>query len=77
VKGSCSVVVDDGVQRREVLLDKPNLGVYLPPLTWGIQYKYSSDAVLLVFASHYYEAGDYIRSYDDFLLAIKSAKTVS
>lgn len=77
VKGSCSVVVDDGVQRREVLLDKPNLGVYLPPLTWGIQYKYSSDAVLLVFASHYYEASDYIRSYDDFLSAIKSAKTVS
>lgn len=77
VKGSCSVVVDDGVQRREVLLDKPNLGVYLPPLTWGIQYKYSSDAVLLVFASHYYEAGDYIRSYDDFLSAIKSDKALS
>ena len=76
VKGSCSVVVDDGVQRREVLLDKPNSGVYLPPLTWGIQYKYSSDAVLLVFASHYYEAGDYIRNYDDFLSAIKSGKTL-
>ncbi len=72
VKGSCSVVVDDGALRREVLLDQPNLGVYLPPLTWGIQYKYSPDAVLLVFASHYYEASDYIRSYEDFLTAIKT-----
>lgn len=76
VKGSCSVVVDDGELRREVLLDEPNVGVYLPPLTWGIQYKYSSDAVLLVFASHYYEAGDYIRNYEEFLTAIKTAKAV-
>ena len=34
---------------------------------WGIQYKYSADAVLLVFASHYYDADDYIRDYDQFL----------
>lgn len=67
VKGSCAVVVDDIAQRCEVLLDSPDVGVYLPPMTWGIQYKYSSDAVLLVFASHYYEAGDYIRDYDAFV----------
>lgn len=72
VKGSCSVVVDDGVNRAEVLLESPDLGVYLPPMTWGIQYKYSSDAVLLVFASHYYEAADYIRDYGEFLSAVKS-----
>lgn len=62
VKGSCAVVADDGAARCEVLLDSPNKGVYLPPLTWGIQYKYSSDAVLLVFASHLYDAADYIRN---------------
>lgn len=67
VKGSCAVVADDGSSRCEMLLDSPDKGVYLPPLTWGIQYKYSSDAVLLVFASHPYEADDYIRSYTDFL----------
>lgn len=71
VKGTCSVVADDGKQRREIELNQPNLGVYLPPMTWGIQYKYSSDAVLLVFASHYYEADDYIRNYDDFLDAVR------
>ncbi|WP_438299326.1 WxcM-like domain-containing protein [Pseudomonas sp. NMS19W] len=67
VKGSCAVVVDDGTNRAEVLLDAPNKGIYLPPLTWGIQYKYSEDAVLLVFTSDYYEAEDYIRDYSEFV----------
>ncbi len=71
VKGSCSVVADDGVRRREIRLDRPNMGLYLPPLVWGVQYKYSPDAVLLVFASHYYDAADYIRNYDDFMALVR------
>jgi UDP-2-acetamido-3-amino-2,3-dideoxy-glucuronate N-acetyltransferase len=67
IKGSCTVVADDGKQRSEFLLDRPNLGVFLPAMTWGIQYKYSSDAVLLVFASEYYDADDYIRDYSEFI----------
>lgn len=69
VKGSCAVVVDDLKSRCEVRLDAPDLGLYLPPMTWGIQYKYSADAVMMVFASDYYEAEDYIRDYDDFVAA--------
>lgn len=67
IKGSCSVVVDSGEIREEYLLDRPDIGIYLPPMVWGAQYKYTSDAVLLVFASHYYDASDYIREYDQFL----------
>ena len=66
VKGRCAVVADDGQSRQEFLLDSPALGVYLPPMIWGTQYKYSSDAILLVFASDYYDAADYIRDYDEF-----------
>lgn len=66
VKGSISVVVDDGMVREEITLNKPELGLYLPPMTWGIQYRYSSDAVLLVFASELYDAADYIREYSEF-----------
>jgi hypothetical protein len=65
------VVADDGTKREQFVLDKPSVGLYLPPMTWGIQYKYSSDAVLLVFASDYYEADDYIRDYDEFVAAKK------
>ncbi len=66
VRGSCSVVADDGHNRQEFLLDKPDVGIHLPPMIWGIQYKYSADAVLLVFASHYYDGADYIRDYSEF-----------
>lgn len=73
VKGSCRVVVDDGVNRAEVSLDAPNLALHIPPMVWGIQYKYSSDAVLLVLASDKYKAEDYIRDYDEFLQLVSAA----
>lgn len=66
VRGSCAVVADDGTHRQEFLLDRPDVGVHLPPMVWGIQYKFSADAVLLVFASHYYDSADYIREYAEF-----------
>ena len=67
VSGSVSVVADDGRNREEFVLDRPGLGLHVPPMVWGIQYRYSSDAVLAVFASHYYDAADYIRDYDEFI----------
>lgn len=66
LRGSCAVVADDGVHKVEVSLDSPDRGLYLPPMTWGIQYKYSTDAMLMVFASDYYDSQDYIRDYADF-----------
>lgn len=75
VKGSVHVVADDGDQREQFVLDQPNVGLYLPPMTWGIQYKYSEDAVLLVFASHYYDPSDYIREYGAFIEQVGATKT--
>jgi hypothetical protein len=66
VRGACAVVVDDGTHRRQLTLDRPNLGLHIPAGLWGIQYKYTADAVLLVFASDYYDPADYIRSYPEF-----------
>ena len=74
VRGSVSIVADDGVKREEFILDRPNLGLLLPPMVWGIQYRYSSDAMLLVFASHFYDAADYIRDYDEFLALARKSK---
>jgi UDP-2-acetamido-3-amino-2,3-dideoxy-glucuronate N-acetyltransferase len=72
LRGSCSVVADDGEHRVEVTLDSPQRGLYLPPMTWGIQYKYSADAMLLVFASDYYDPKDYIRDYADFTALVEA-----
>lgn len=69
VHGSVRVLADDGQHREEFTLDSSSLGIHLPPMTWGTQYRYSSDAVLLVFASEAYDATEYIRSYDEFLCA--------
>jgi len=60
-------MVDDRVNRQEFVLDSPGIGIYIPPLVWAVQYKYSPDAVLLVLASEFYDASDYIRDYSDFL----------
>ena len=67
VHGRCNVVVDDGTHRQEFILDNPSIGVYIPPMVWAVQYQYSADAVLLVLASDYYDAQDYVRDYETFL----------
>jgi acetyltransferase-like isoleucine patch superfamily enzyme len=67
LSGSVRAIVDDGTHREEFVLDSPDLGLYMPAMTWGTQYRYSADAVLLVLASLPYDDADYIRDYDDFL----------
>ncbi len=73
VRGNCSVMLDDGRNRDEILLNTPRLGLYIPAFTWATIYKYSEDAVLFVLASDKYESKDYIRDYNEF---IKKAKNV-
>lgn len=75
VRGSLAVIADDGTTSQEFNLDRPNMGLYMPPCIWGVQYKYSPDAVLLVFASHAYDASDYLRKYEEFLHHVASTKT--
>jgi UDP-2-acetamido-3-amino-2,3-dideoxy-glucuronate N-acetyltransferase len=71
--GSLSVVVDDGTHRQQFLLDSPSVGLHIPPMVWGIQYRYSTDTVLLVLASHAYSSDDYIRDYAQYQTEIAMA----
>jgi acetyltransferase-like isoleucine patch superfamily enzyme len=70
LRGSVRALVDDGHDRREVLLDRADRGLYIPAMVWGSQYRYSPDSVLLVYASRPYEDHDYIRDYETFLTEI-------
>jgi UDP-2-acetamido-3-amino-2,3-dideoxy-glucuronate N-acetyltransferase len=72
VAGSLSVAFDDGDISQEIVLDRDDVGLLLPPLTYGKQFDYSPDAVLLVLASHSYDVADYIDDYQDFLAIKKS-----
>ncbi|WP_425574080.1 sugar 3,4-ketoisomerase [Nocardioides bigeumensis] len=71
--GSVSCLVDDGTDRRTVVLDDPGTGLHVPPMSWGSQFNYSPDAVLAVFASHPYDPDDYIRDYQQFLAEVRLA----
>jgi len=71
VRGSVAVVVDDGQTSEEIVLDRPDAGLYVPPLVWAVQYRYTADAMLLVFASDHYDPSDYIRDYAEFQEALK------
>ena len=66
VKGEVTVITDNRIDRSEIRLDRPTLGLHIPPMIWAAQYKYSSDAVLMVYASDEYDPDDYIRSYTEF-----------
>jgi acetyltransferase-like isoleucine patch superfamily enzyme/dTDP-4-dehydrorhamnose 3,5-epimerase-like enzyme len=67
VNGSLWILLDDGQNREELQLDSPSLGLYIPPMVWSVQYRYSQDGVLLVVASEPYDPDDYIRDYEEFL----------
>jgi len=73
--GALSVVVDDGKETREVRLDVPTVALYMPPMIWGVQYKFTPDAVLLVLASHPYAPDDYIRDRAEFVKALAETGT--
>jgi len=66
VSGSCSVGLDDGVQKQTLFLDDPNTGVYLGVGLWHTMECFSDDCILLVLASGAYDENDYIRDYEDF-----------
>lgn len=67
VNGSCKIGLDNGREKEEVLLDKPNEGLYLESGIWRTMYDFSEGAVLLVLASELYDESDYIRNYEKFL----------
>lgn len=65
--GSFEVVLDDGINKRTVLLNRPFWGLHVPPGIWASEQGFSSGSICLVLASHGYDAEDYIRNYDDYL----------
>lgn len=72
INGSCKILLDNGIEKETVVLDKKNLGLYIRSNTWREMFQFSKDAVLLVLASDYYDEKDYIRNYDEFLKFINN-----
>lgn len=67
LSGSFEVVTDDGTTKTTHLMNKPNIGLYIPTGIWRELQNFSSGAVCLVLASDVFKEEDYIRNYDDFI----------
>lgn len=67
--GECTVKVRNGAESYEIQLDSPLFGLSLPPMTWSTQFNFTYNSTLLVLASDTYLESDYIRDFNDFLIA--------
>lgn len=72
VHGKCKIHLDNGCEAEEILLDKPNEGIYVSNNIWREMYDFSADAVLLVLASNAYDESDYIRDYEEYIARYKN-----
>lgn len=64
--GCFEIEMDDGVNKRTVLLNRPYYGLHIPPGIWAAEKGFSSGSVCLVLASHKYDEKDYLRDYKDY-----------
>lgn len=67
LSGSFEVVLDDGIEKKTFLLNKPNAGLHISTGIWRELQNFSSGAVCLVVASDVFEEADYVRDYAEFL----------
>lgn len=66
VSGSFDVVLDDGIEKIKITLNKPDKGLLIPRMIWRELENFSSGSVCLVIASGVFKEKDYIRNYNDF-----------
>jgi hypothetical protein len=71
VSGAFDVLLDDGINKKIVHLDRPYIGLHVVPGIWRELLNFSSGAICLVLASAKYNENDYIRDYDQFHLSKK------
>ena len=65
--GAFDIMLDDGKSKRMITLNRPYMGLHIPPGIWAAEMGFSSGAICFVLASHKYDADDYLRNYEDFL----------
>lgn len=67
MSGSFDVILDDGVDKRRVHLNRSHRGLLITPMVWRELDNFSSGSVCMVIASNRYEEADYYREYDAYL----------
>lgn len=65
--GSFNVILDDGINKKIVSLNRPDYGILVVPGIWRELMEFSSGSICLVLASEGFKESDYLRSYQDFI----------
>lgn len=73
ISGSCKFIMDDGVNREETILNKPNQSIFIGKMMWHEMHDFSENCILLVVASDFYDESDYIRNYESFKYEVSNA----
>jgi hypothetical protein len=74
LSGSFEILLDDGKTKRLVQLNRPYIGLHIPPGIWASEINFSSGSICLVLASEKFNENDYFRNYDDYLNFKNSTK---
>ncbi len=69
--GSFDVVLDDGLAKKRINLNRPYIGLYISPMIWRELDNFASGSVCVVLASNRYDESDYFRNYDDFMASVE------
>ena len=67
VSGAFDVLLDDGMNKKNVHLDRPYIGLYVVSGIWRELLNFSSGAICLVLASEIYFETDYLRVFEEFI----------
>lgn len=67
MSGSFDVIIDDGIQKKRIHLNRSYSGLYVCPMIWRELDNFSSGSVCMVLASNRYDEGDYFRDYAEFM----------
>ncbi len=67
ISGSCRFIMDNGINKEEIILNLPSTGLLIPNMIWHEMHNFSDDCIIIVLANEVYQESDYIRDYTEFL----------
>ncbi|MDR0606240.1 MAG: FdtA/QdtA family cupin domain-containing protein [Bacteroidales bacterium] len=74
LNGSCHFLLDNGLKKEEIILDNPQMMLFIGKNMWRKMYNFSDNCILMVLASDFYDEKEYIRNYDEFLMGSQLSK---
>jgi dTDP-4-dehydrorhamnose 3,5-epimerase-like enzyme len=74
LSGSFDVILDDGKEKKTFTLNRSYYGLYVPKGLWREMENFSTNSLAMILSSTNYDACDYVRDYDEFLMLKRNGK---